>query len=89
MMVWYASVYLPSVNKSSQLRRKAADHSSSFYFTVEGTCEDIPAGTVLLSVNAGVCYGETQTGACWFGWRSYVSLMVSETFVDQIEEDWS
>ena len=50
---------------------------------VDGICEGIGAGTVTLNLNAGICKGFSQAGECYFGWNSWVHLMVSETFVER------
>ena len=52
-------------------------------FIVDGICEDISAGTTSLQVWAGICRHHSKVGECYFGWNSYVHLMVSETFVER------
>lgn len=59
------------------------DSNKRIYSVVEGTCDGVSAGTVSLTVNKGICKGLTVAGDCMFGWNSYVSLMVSETFHDR------
>ena len=57
--------------------------SSLFWFIVEGTCSDLPAGPIDIEIYAGKCYGETKLGECYFGWNGDTHIMVSETFMER------
>ena len=34
---------------------------------VEGTCSGLPAGSISVQIYAGICYGESKVGQCFFG----------------------
>ena len=50
---------------------------------VEGVCEGIHAGTVNLNLASGKCKGYSRTGECYWGWNSYVHLIISESYVQR------
>ena len=59
------------------------DNGVTFFIAVEGICEGISSGTVTLSLAAGKCKGYSRAGECYWGWNSYVHLMISESFVER------
>lgn len=56
---------------------------SMYLLSVEGICEEIPEGTVTISVYAGICKDHSRAGECYFGWNSYTHLMISESFIER------
>ena len=51
--------------------------------SVDGICEEIPAGTVTITVSAGLCKGQTIAGESYLGWNSWLNVLAAETFVDR------
>lgn len=52
-----------------------------FSFLVDGVCDGISPGNVLIELFVGKCQGYSAIHDCWFNFHSYNHMIVSESYM--------